>query len=112
MRLAVGNRLVQRFAGRQQVRLADELLERARPHAIGQRPPVLAAVGQPERLLIRVALAHLGSGYDCGVPITSTPAGGLNCSSDASKRTLRSLCENSSVTVWPSRSVTTMRCSR
>ena len=54
---------VQRLARGQQMGLADELLERARPHAIRQRPPVLAALGERQRLLRRIALGHGGAGY-------------------------------------------------
>jgi len=64
-------------AGRQglsrpeQLLLTDELVQRARPHAIGERPQ---------------CVVHLW-----GVPITSAPAGGLKLTSPAATGPLRSI---------------------
>ena len=43
MQRTMGDRLVKRFAGSKQLGLTDVLRQRARPHAIGKRLPVLYA---------------------------------------------------------------------
>ena len=61
MRLTGDDRLVQRLARREQMRLPDELLQTMRPHAIGERPQIARALVSEQRLLRRIATGH-GSG--------------------------------------------------
>src|SRR6202008_1532154 len=84
---------VERLTRREQRSLADELLEPARPHAIGERPQRLGDAG-----------AHLR-----GVPITSAPLGGVKVTSPALTAPLRATLSNMMVAVWSSLSSRIMR---
>ena len=70
-------RLAQGRAGTQQMRLADEFIERLRTQPVGERP--VAAVARPGHLPSR--------------PITSTPAGGVNENRSGASLVLRLAAE-------------------
>ncbi len=58
----------QRLARTEHVLLADDFLQRSRPHPIGERPR-------------RIGRARIGRAHLAGVPITSAPEGGVKVSS-------------------------------
>ena len=64
MRLPGRDRLVQRFARGEHVRLADKLLSLRRAHAVRKRPPVPGSVIAEKRGLQGVAAGH--GGCQCG----------------------------------------------
>src|SRR5262249_3857640 len=96
VKLPTFDRPAQWFARTQHLALTDELIHRARAHAVGERPQRLAGGGA----------AHF-----LGVPMTSTPAGGVKLTSSGATGTLRSTCSNRTVAVWPSLSSRIMRLS-
>ena len=59
-------RLAQRLAGSEHLVLADELIERARPHAIGERPQGI--VGRRVAQQVRLRGARAAASFDWPAP--------------------------------------------
>lgn len=76
----------QRLARTEDVLLPDHLLERARPHPVGERPR-------------RIGRARIGGTHCAGVPITSAPEGGVKVRSEAGTGTFTSTSWKMMVTI-------------